>query len=341
MFFLDSDTAQNSLVFWRSSNRKGRVGDVRKTVEKLAAELRIFVEVGQVRRSLVLEQFVFWNLLLLPTLDFVFFLLETKLFFPRLFHISDTFFGILDLVFECLPIKRLTFILFVDSKGLEIYCFARSDSLLQRSLEFLILRLQLPYHFILNTFVYNCFIYDFLSPICISESTKRFFIVDACWTYSANHYSFWVTSQGILKNSCQAGISVGHNSCLSLAHCFVGKNTDAVSENCKRFIDGTTFFESLTFCSCLSSFLRTRKIHQINNWELLKLSSIDHSNLLKFNSNNSVCSTWSLIHLSGTNWSARIALLHFFCNHFIRVNCVFAQALNVYFTLVFTHFKAA
>lgn len=74
--------------------------------------------------------------------------------------------------------------------------------------KFFLLFSQSSNKFISLTFVYYCLVLNFLRLIRVSQSWECLVIVISGWRYGANHECFWVTTQCILKDSSETGISV-------------------------------------------------------------------------------------------------------------------------------------
>lgn len=295
-------------------------------------QLGVFVEIHKVGRPLILTLFLLLLFLLLGLVQLLL-LLELGVEVVVL-HFLELLLGVIHGFYDIVGAA--------EAQLLDVDLASSFGGLHEQLLQLLVLRFELPDQLVGGRLVDDGLVLDLLGSVRVSEGSQRFFKVHVGGRNGANHDGLGITTQGILQNSRQVGVTIGNDGFLLFAHGLVGEDTDASSQDRQTLVNSAPLLESLSFGTRLSSFFRTGEIDQIDDTELLNFAALLLDNLLELDCHDGVGPTRGLIHESGSNRSGIKTFVHFLGNHGVGVYRVLRQALHIYSaTLALTNLETS
>ena len=288
-------------------------------VVNVLRELGVFVEIHKVGRSLILQFFLLLPFLLLLLVQLLL-LLELGVEVV-VFHFFELLLGVIHGLYDVVGAA--------ESQLFDIDLAPSFGGLHEQLLQLFVLSFELSDKLVRRRFVHHGLVLNLLGSVRISEGSQRFFKVHVGGRNSTNHDGLRITTQGILQNSRQVGVTIGNDGFLLLSHGLIGEDTDASSQDRQTFVNGATLLESLAFCTRLSSFFGTGEIDQIDDTELLNFAALFLDNLLELDGHDGVGPTRGLIHESGSDRPGIKTLVHFLGNHGVGVYRVLRQPLHI------------
>ena len=118
--------------------------------------------------------------------------------------------------------------------------------------------MELSDHGIFWIFIDSGLVLDLLGSASISQRGERFVNIIVSRANRSNHDGLCITSERVLKDTGELGVTVGDVGALGVC-----QTADGVAESGKRQINLGGLLKSIASCSCLALPLRSRQVDNV------------------------------------------------------------------------------